>query len=130
MSNEDKHIRHSHVQMKVRLPHPTTIYVAKLDTTDLPWLAAEGWELTHLEGVTYHGTHETRHTEWDAELLTETHYGPGAVYQKTFPAGAVELRGNNGGDGSFLPAPSIFLELSKTLMACVCSSKKNRAIIL
>jgi len=101
MANEDKHIRHSHVQMKVRLPHPTTVYVAKLDTTELPWLAAEGWQLTHLEGVTYHGVRETRHTDWSGDLL-EDHYGPGAVWQKTFPAGAVELRGNNGGDGSFI----------------------------
>merc|ERR550514_434177 len=87
--------------MKVRLPHPTTIYVAKLDTTELPWLQSEGWTLTHLEGVSYHGVRQTRHTDWSGEL-NEDHYGPGAVYSKIFPAGVVELRGNNGGDGSYI----------------------------
>lgn len=101
MSNEDKHIRHSHVQMKLRLQAPTTVYVAKLDDTELPWLEAEGWALTNLEGVSYHGTRETRHTDW-SKVLNEDHYGPGAVWAKTFPAGAVELRGNNGGDGSYV----------------------------
>merc|ERR1719456_2144805 len=48
MSNEDKHIRNSHVQMKLRLPQPLNVYIAKLDDTSLPWLAAEGWELTEL----------------------------------------------------------------------------------
>jgi hypothetical protein len=102
MSNEDKHIRHSHVQMKLRLPQPMAIYVVKLDDTELPWLEAEGWQLTALEGVSYHGTHETRHTEWSQELLIEQHYGPGEVWEKIFPAGAVEMRGNNGGDGSYV----------------------------
>jgi hypothetical protein len=101
MSNEDKHIRHSHVQMKMRLQHPSIIYVSKLDDTELPWLEAEGWTLTHLEGVTYHGVRETRHTDWSGEL-NEDHYGPGQVWEKVFPAGAVELRGNNGGDGSYI----------------------------
>jgi len=101
MSNEDKHIRHSHVQMKLRLEQPTTVYIAKLDTTELPWLAAEGWAPSSLVGVSYHGVRETRHTEWSGDLL-EDHYGPGAVYEKTFPAGAIELRGNNGGDGSYV----------------------------
>merc|ERR1719162_2559290 len=75
MSNEDKHIRNSHVQMKLRLPQPLTVYVAKLDSTELPWLAAEGWTLTHLEGVSYHGVRQTRHTDWSGELH-EDHYGP------------------------------------------------------
>jgi hypothetical protein len=101
MSNEDKHIRHSHVQMKLRLPQPLTVYVAKLDDTSLPWLAREGWELSTLTGVSYSGVRQTRHTDWSGELH-EDHYGPGAVYQKTFPAGAIELRGNNGGDGSYV----------------------------
>jgi hypothetical protein len=101
MSNEDKHIRHSHVQMKLRLPWPLTVYVVKLDDAHLPWLQEEGWTLTGLEGVTYHGVRETRHTDWSGEL-DEDHYGPGQVYEKTFPAGVVELRGNNGGDGSYV----------------------------
>jgi hypothetical protein len=101
MSNEDKHIRNSHVQMKLRLEQPTTIFVSKLDTTELFWLEAEGWTLTTLEGISYNGVRETRHTDWSGEL-NEDHYGPGQVWEKTFPAGAVELRGNNGGDGSYV----------------------------
>jgi len=102
MSNEDKHIRHSHVQMKLRLPQPMAIYVVKLDDTSLPWLEEEGWTLTALEGVSYHGTRETRHTEWSEDLLIDHHYGPGQVWEKIFPAGAIEMRGNNGGDGSYV----------------------------
>jgi len=101
MSNEDKHIRHSHVQMKLRLPQPMAVYVVKLDDTELPWLQAEGWTITHLEGVSYHGTRATRHTDWSNELI-DHHYGPGQVWHKVFPAGAVEMRGNGGGDGSYL----------------------------
>jgi len=101
MSNEDKHIRHSHVQMKLRLPQPMAIYVVKLDDTELPWLEAEGWTLTTLDGVSYHGTRETRHTDW-SQTLVEHHYGPGQVWKKIFTAGSVEMRGNNGGDGSYV----------------------------
>jgi hypothetical protein len=101
MSNEDKHIRHSHVQMKLRLQQPTIVYVAKLDDNELPWLELEGWTLTHLEGVSYHGVRETRHTDWSGNLQ-EDHYSPGQVWQKTFAAGTVEMRGNNGGDGSYV----------------------------
>jgi hypothetical protein len=101
MSNEDKHIRHSHVQMKLRLTQPTNLYIAKLDDTELPWLAAEGWSLTDLAGVSYRGVRQTRHTDWSGEL-NEDHYGPGLVYSKTFTAGAVELRGNNGNSGSYI----------------------------
>jgi len=48
---------------------------------------------------------QTRHTDWSGEL-NEDHFSTSVVYQKTFTAGAIELRGNNGGDGSFL----IFLD--------------------
>jgi hypothetical protein len=101
MANDDKQIRHSHVQMKLRLPQPTTIYVAKLDDSTLPWLEQDGWAVSSLEGVSYHGVRQTRHTDWSG-VLTEDHYGPGVVWQKTFTAGIVEMRGNNGGDGSYL----------------------------
>jgi len=101
MSNEDKHTRHSHVQMKLRLPHPLTVYVVKLTDHELPWLHQEGWAMSSLEGVSYHGARETRHKEWSG-ILEDDFYGPGVVYQKTFPAGTVEMRGNNGGDGSYL----------------------------
>jgi len=101
MSNEDKHISHSHVQMKLRLPTPQILFVAQLDGSELPWLEAEGWTLTNLDGVSYKGTRATRHTEWSEELL-EDHYGPGRVWQKAFTAGAVEMRGNNGGMGSYV----------------------------
>jgi hypothetical protein len=101
MSNEDKHTSHSHVQMKVRLQHPTVVYVVKLDDKELPWLNAEGWTLTHLDGMTYHGTRETRHTDWSG-TISEHHYGPGQVWEKMFTAGTVEVRGNEGGDGSYV----------------------------
>jgi hypothetical protein len=129
MSNEDKHIRHSHVQMKLRLPQPMAIYVAKLDDSELPWLEADGWTLTHLEGVSYHGTRETRHTDWNVELLVDHHYGPGQVWEKVFPAGAVEMRGNNGGDGSYVMfasalgnAPSAPREAGTTSDGCLTSN--------
>jgi len=99
MSNEDKHLRHSHVQMKLRFDQPTTVFVAAIG--ELPWLEAEGWTLTTLEGPTYKGVRQTRHTDWSGELH-EDEYGPGQVFEKTFPAGTVEMRGNGGGDGSFL----------------------------
>jgi len=101
MSNEDKHTRHSHVQMKLRLPHPLTVYVVKLTDNQLPWLQEEGWAVSSLEGVSYHGVRSTRHKEWSG-VLEDDFYGPGVVYEKTFPAGTVEMRGNNGGDGSYL----------------------------
>jgi len=101
MSNEDKHIVNGKIQMKIRLPRPTVIYVVKLDSTDLPWLALEGWAHTQLEGITYHGVRRTRHTDWSEELH-EDHYVAGQVYQKTFSAGTVWMRGNHGGDGSFV----------------------------
>jgi hypothetical protein len=128
MSNKDKHIRHSHVQMKLRLPQPMAVYVVKLDDTELPWLEQEGWTLTALEGVSYHGTHETRHTDWNQDLLIDHHYGPGEVWEKIFPAGAVEMRGNNGGDGSYVMfastlanAPSAPRETGTTTAGCVIS---------
>jgi len=99
MSNEDKHIPGTHVQIKLRLPQPLTVYVST--TGELPWLTLEGWTLTHLDGPTYHGVRPTRHTDWLGEISSNT-YGPGQVWQKTFPAGTVEMRGNNGGDGSYL----------------------------
>jgi len=101
MSNEDKHIRHSHVQMKLRLPQPSTVYIVKLNDHELPWLYSDGWTLSNLEGVSYHGVRSTRHTDWSGDL-TEDFFGPGEVWQKTYPAGTVELRGNDGGDGSYL----------------------------
>jgi hypothetical protein len=101
VSNEDKHIRNTHIQTKFRLPRPMTVYVVKLETTQLPWLTSEMWTETSLEGISYHGTRETKHTDWSGEL-NEDFYQAGQVYQKTFPAGTVSLRGNNGGDGSYV----------------------------
>jgi len=124
MSNEDKHTALSHVQVKLRLPQPMTVYVATLKNLD--WLETDGWRLSAEQGPSYSGAHETRHTEWaafatnhyhaphdgnpqwDVQLLTETHYGAigdtthSMVWEKTFPAGTVSMRGNNGGDGSYL----------------------------
>jgi len=101
MSNDDKHIDHSHVQMKVRLGKPSTLYVVKLTNHELPWLASGGWELTALEGVSYSGVRSTRHTDWSG-TINEDHFGPGVVYAKTFTAGTVSMPGNSGGDGSYL----------------------------
>jgi len=98
-SNEDKHIRHSHVQMKMRFDQPTTAFVCTI--RELPWLQAEGWMPTQLTGPTYTGVRQTRHTDWSGEILEET-YGPGVCWEKTFPAETVEMRGNAGGDGSFV----------------------------
>jgi hypothetical protein len=44
---------------------------------------------------------QTRHTDWSG-ILNEDHYGPGQVWEKTFPAGVAQMRGNNGGDGSYV----------------------------
>jgi len=101
MTNDDKHIRHSHVQMKLRLPHPVTVYIVRMNENDLPWLHSDGWALSALEGVSYHGVRTTRHTEW-SQVLEEDFFTAGQVWEKTFPAGTVELRGNSGGDGSYL----------------------------
>jgi hypothetical protein len=111
--NDDKYTEETHVQTKLRLPRPLTVYVVKLTDHPLPWLTQEGWALTSMEGVTYHGTHSTRHKEWIIGAYPDTsptsysslptdHFGPGQVYEKTFPAGTVEMRGNSGGDGSYL----------------------------
>jgi len=124
MSNEDKHTAFSHVQMKLRLPEPMTVYVATI--RNLEWLESDGWRLSAEQGPSYSGAHQTKHTEWaafatnhfhaphqgndqwDTQLLTERHYGaiqdakPSTVWEKTFPAGTVSMRGNNGGDGSYL----------------------------
>jgi len=64
MANEDKHIRDSHVQMKLRFTQPTIVYVVKLDDTEFPRLAAEGWVASSLTGVSYSGIRETPHTDW------------------------------------------------------------------
>jgi len=125
MANEDKHTPHSHVQMKLRLPRPMRLYIVKVgaetETAEngpetrehsLPWLTADGWqESSDLVGVEYHGIHRTRHKDWDPTLPEETYNHPvmagnnprpGGVWSKSFPAGVVELPGNNGGDGSYL----------------------------
>jgi len=102
------------VQMKLRLPRPMTVYVAKLEDTELPWLhgraegfgwtdGGSGWTVAPLDGITYHGIHETKHTDWATHVgqdIHELHYGPGQVWQKTFPAGPVEMPGT--GDGSYV----------------------------
>ena len=68
--------------MKIRLPRPTLVYVVKLESTDLPCLASEGWAHTQLEGISYHGVRCTRPTDCSEELH-EDHYVAGQVYQKT-----------------------------------------------
>jgi hypothetical protein len=104
MSNEDKSTPHSHVQMKLRLPQPMTVYVTTTLGQVLPWLASEGWtEVPALTVPEYSGERVTPPKEWSGHRDTidreEEHYGYGAVYEKTFPAGVVHLRGNGGGEG-------------------------------
>jgi len=102
MSNDDKHIRSSHVQTKLRLPRPMTIFVLKLEDTELPWLHSQGYTLqSNAQGISYSGFHGTRHKDW-ANVLHEESYETAQVYSKAFPAGTVEMPGNNGGDGSYV----------------------------
>jgi len=108
MHNDDKHTPHSHVQMKLTLQEPMTIYIVKRgkdeegrDHAELPWLATQRWVKSSLQGVTYKGHYDTRHHEWDITRRKEKTYGPGDVWEKTFPAGTVEIPGS-GGDGSYL----------------------------
>jgi len=111
ISNEDKFISHEHVQMKLRLQQPTTVYVVTDQHTgqSLPWLAAEGWtQVAALTGLEYSGVRMTPHKLWsemiglphlDSIDREEEHYGLGRVFEKTFPAGVVHMRGNGGGQG-------------------------------
>jgi len=110
MSNEDKHTPHSHVQMKLRSPEPLTVYIVRNSAHALPWLHSDGWSISDLQGVSYQGTRSTPHKEWATDNVANyefsTDHFPEApwiseVWQKTFPAGIVELRGD-GGDGSYL----------------------------
>lgn len=114
ISNDDKRIRLSHVQTKLSLPHPTTVVVVKIANHELPWLESDGWTRADLTGVIYHGVRETRHKEWDPTLLVDDSFDAGEVWQKTYPAGAVELRGNDGGDGSYL----VFLVPAQQVQVC------------
>jgi len=124
-SNEDKYISHDHVAMKLRLQHPSTVYIVTTEGQTLPWLYSEGWtEVPALTGLQYSGLRMTPHKQWSAYTLLpdttytglpqplagrseqfdaideeEQHYGGGQVWEKTFPAGAVHLRGNGGGQG-------------------------------
>jgi len=98
-SNDDKLTSHDHVQMKVRLPQPMTLYVAKTTTTDLPWLTANPlWSRSVLTGVSYSGdgssrmmTHgssswrQTMHREWIMGAPTD--YQPGHNQMQTISGG-------------------------------------------
>jgi len=110
MSNEDKSTPHTHVQMKLRLSQPTTVYVLTQHdpltgtSQTLPWLAADGWtEETTLTGVEYSGLRMTPAKDWSGHLdaidQEQSHYGTAAVWEKTFPAGVVSMKGNGGGEG-------------------------------
>jgi len=115
-SNEDKSTPNANVQTKLRLTQPTTVYVltqhdplTESDQT-LGWLAREGWtEMPSLTGPEYGGERITPAKEWarslenfehrDAIDKGLDHYSTAKVFQKTFPAGVVHLRGNGGGEG-------------------------------
>jgi len=103
-SNEDKFIAHDRVQMKLRLQQPMTVYIVTTQGQVLPWLDLEGWtEVPALTGLEYSGVRMTPDKDWSGSLdaidREEQHYGPGHVFEKTFPAGVVHLRGNGGGAG-------------------------------
>jgi len=108
-SNEDKFTPEKNVQLKLRLPRPMTVYVVTNAGQTLPWLADPQW--TEVQGLTtpeYSGLRMTPDKEWavsigvdhlDAIDREEAHYGGGKVFSRTFPAGVVALRGNDGGRG-------------------------------
>jgi len=105
-SNEDKFTPEQNIQMKLRLPRPTTVYVVTVAGQTLQWLAEPEWtEVQGLSTPEYSGLRMTPDKEWavpehlDAIDREEAHYGGGKVYTRTFPAGVVALRGNDGGRG-------------------------------
>ena len=79
-SNEDKHISQSHVQMKLRLPRPMTVYVAKLPEHELEWLHELGpdgmplWRVSDLQGASYSGMRLTRQTDWIMGAPADYHH--------------------------------------------------------
>jgi len=104
ISNEDKNTPHDHVQLKLRLPQPMSVYVVTTQGQTLPWLFGNGWtEVPALTGVEYSGMRMTPDKEWSGHTdvfdRREDHYGRGHVYEKTFPAGVVSMPGNGGGQG-------------------------------
>jgi len=124
-SNEDKLISHDKVQMKLRLQQPMTVYIVTTLNQVLPWLNNdEGWtRVPALTGLEYSGPRMTPHKQWSAYTFVDApdqipslplagsldqfdaidkedqHYGGGEVWEKTFPAGVVHLKGNGGGAG-------------------------------
>lgn len=90
MSNEDKHIRHSHVQMKL------TVCVAQLDITELPRLQEESLGRCHPQLRLSDQAHRLVGRDgpgaWRCAATTELRGNNGTD--------AVELRGDNGADGS------------------------------
>jgi len=102
-SNDDKFTAHDHVQMKVRLPHPMTLYVVKIASDELDWGAQydNSWQLwtpSSLTGVSFSGdgssrmmTHgssswrETMHREWI--MGAPTNYEPGNNQMQTISGG-------------------------------------------
>jgi len=74
-SNEDKHTSQGKVQMKLRMPQPMTVYVAKSTRANAPahelaWLSEVGadgnplWRVSELQGASYSGSRMTRQSEW------------------------------------------------------------------
>jgi len=115
ISNEDKDISQDHVAMKLRFQQPTSVYIVTTHDNTLDWLYSQGWiEVPALTGLEYSGVRMTP-DKWWSEMLDhpllgsnnhldsidkeEQHYGPGHVWEKTFPAGVVSLNGNGGGSG-------------------------------
>jgi len=69
-SNEDKHTSQAKVQMKLRMPQPMTVYVAKLAAHELAWLSEVGadgnplWRVSELQGASYSGSRMTPQSDW------------------------------------------------------------------
>jgi len=124
ISNDDKDISQNHVAMKLRLQQPTSVYIVTTSDNTLDWLYRDGWtQVTALTGLEYSGPRMTPHKRWSAYTFVDApdqipdlplvgstdqfdaidreqqHYGPGHVWEKTFPAGVVSLNGNGGGSG-------------------------------
>lgn len=68
-SNDDKMIDRAHVMTKIRTLEPVTVYVVLTDSVEMPWLQAQQWSPTDLNGVSFSGMKWTRHKEW----LEESH---------------------------------------------------------
>jgi len=113
-SNDDKWTDRHHVMTRIRTSAPTTVYIVRAPGT-AQWALDFGFTPDQsLNGVSFRGFRtinrvgpaseweETRHKEWDPTINTEEPIHLTEVLSKTFPAGTINIPGNDGHDGSFL----------------------------